>query len=75
MNNRVLKRRLGTSSFNGVFFDPASKIQKLEIKPNKTLMQNILKICKTDFLRNRKMCFLAFLKNSSNSVLEIFEKF
>ena len=35
-------------------------------------MQNKLKICKTDFLQNRKMCFLAYLKNSSKSVLQIF---
>ena len=77
MNIRVLKRRLGTSSFNGVFlkispYDPTSKIQKLEIESNKTFMQNKLKICRTVFLQNRKMCFFAYFKNSSKSVLQIF---
>ena len=80
MNIRVLKRRLGTSSFNGVFlkicpYDPASKIQKLEIELDKTFMQNKLKIFKTDFSQNRKMWFFAYLKNSSTSVLQIFFKF
>ena len=80
MNIRVLKRRLGTSNFNGVFlkicpYDPASKIQKLEIEPDKTFMQNKLKICNTPFLQNRKMWFFDFLKNISKSVLPIFEKF
>ena len=80
MNIRVLMRRLGTSNFNGVFlkicpYDPASKIQKLEIEPDKTFMQNKLKICNTAFLQNRKMWFFDFLKNISKSVLPIFEKF
>ena len=80
MNIRVLKRRLGTSSFNGVFlkicpYDPTSKIQKLEIGSDKTFMQNKLKICKTDFLQNGKMWFFAYFKNSSKSVLQIFLDF
>ena len=67
MNIQVLKRRLGTSSFNGVFlkicpYNPTSKILKLEIEPDKTFMQNKLKICKTGFLQNRKMCFLPIEK-------------
>ena len=77
MNIRVLKRRLGTSSFNDVFlkicpYDPTSKIQKTEIGSDKTFMQNKLKICKTYFLQNRKMWFFAYFKNSSKSVLQIF---
>ena len=77
MNIRVLKRRLGTSSFNGVSlkicpYDPTSKNQKLEIGSDKTFMQNKLKICKTDFLQNRKMCFFAYFKNSLKYVLQIF---
>ena len=80
MNIRVLKRRLGTSSFNGVFlkicpYDPTSKIQKIEIGSDKTFMLNKLKICKTDFLKNRKMWFFAYFKNSSKSVLQIFLDF
>ena len=80
MNIRVLKKRLGTRSFNGVFlkicpYDPTSKIQKLEIGSDKTLMQNKLKICKTDFLQNRKMWVFAHFKNSSKSVLQIFFRF
>ena len=77
MNIRVLKRRLGTSYFNGVFlkicpYHPVSKIQKLEIESDKTFMQNKLKICKTDFLQNRKMWFYAYF---SKSVLQIFFRF
>ena len=81
MNIQVLKRRLGSSNFNGVFlkicpYDPASKIQKLEIESDKAFMQNKLKICKTDFLQKyKKMCFVAYLKNSSKSVLQIFLNF
>ena len=80
MNIRVLKRRLGTSSFNGVFlkiypYDPTSKIQKIEIGSGKTFMQNKLKICKTEFLQNRKVWSFAYLKNSSKSVLQIFFRF
>ena len=80
MNIRVLKRRLGTNSFNGVFlkicpYDPTSKIQKLEIGSDKTFMQNKLKTCKTGFLQNRKMWFFAYLKNNSKSVLQIFFRF
>ena len=80
MNIRVLKRRLGTSSFNGVFlkicpYDPTSKIQKLETGADKTFMQNKSKICKTDFLQNRKMWFFAYFKNSSKFVLQIFFRF
>jgi len=52
----VLKGRLGSSSFNGIFlkiypYDPTSKIQKLEIGSDKTAMQNNLKNCRTDFLK------------------------
>ena len=58
----MLKRRLGTTNFSDVFleicpYDPASKIQKLEIESDKAFMQNKLKICETHFLQNRKMCF------------------
>ena len=73
MNIRVLKRRLGTSSFNGIFlkicpYDPTSKIQKLEIGSDKfkTFMQNKLKICKTDFCKIGKCGFLPILKIAQN---------
>ena len=53
----MLKRRLGTSSFNGVFlkickYNPTSKIQKLEIGPEKIFMQRQIfcKIGKCDIL-------------------------
>ena len=80
MNIRVLKRRLGTSGFNGVFlqicpYDPTSKIQKLEIGSDQTFMQNKLKICKTDFLQNRKMCFLPNLKIAQNLSYRFFLDF
>ena len=81
MNIRVLKRRLGTSSVNGVFlkicpYDPTSKIQKLEIGSDKTFMQNKLKICRTDFLQNRKMCFfLPILKIAQNLSYRFFLDF
>ena len=80
MNIRVLKRRLGTSSFNGVYlkicpYDPTSKIQKLEIESDKTFMQNKLKSCKTVFLQNRKMCFLPILKIARNLSYRFFLDF
>ena len=54
----VLKRGLGTSSFNDVFlkiskYDRTSKFQKVEIGFDQTFMQNKIDICKTDFSQEK----------------------
>jgi len=60
MNDRVPKKKLGTSRLNQVFikiypYDPTSKFEGWEIGSDLTFMQSKIKICKTDFSQTKKM--------------------